>query len=136
MVMKHIKLFENWAEELEVPEYMKEDGILPIGNYAANNLKIKAELQNADVDLGWQNEYFTNFLHFYELKELDFLRLEGYDSLAIDQFRCKHRLQDLEGIPIVRKVLKLHHTRIKSLKGLEDRKLTEYLKVYTSIKIL
>jgi hypothetical protein len=134
MVMKHIKLFENWAEEIEVPEYLdpKVETITAlIGKYDpykilthtmySKNKDLLEEKNKIDCNLGHVgSDIRVQFKHFWELE--NFWRKGGYDSLSINQDFCiPYKLLDFNGIPEVRNNLKIKSTNIKSLRGLENK---------------
>jgi hypothetical protein len=122
-MVNKIKLFENWAEEIEVPEYLDPKWNLikdSYGGYSIFDNVIKIELAKSEEDsdeysmelrLDESNSLFVNFQHFYELPSL----AEYYELISIDQNNCKYRLQDFEGVPITND-LSLHNTKIKTLK--------------------
>lgn len=108
--MKHIKLFENWAEELEMPLELDPNYKEMSSNIWGNETQMKIKNRS---DLELNNISFTSFSNY------DFWN-DYYNLIYIDQRHCDYRLEDCIGIPETGK-LQLTSNNIKSLKGLENR---------------
>lgn len=124
--MKHIKLFENWAEEIEVPVYLRGDNTTT----TIHNPDIQLELKKEVCDIGNNTNLHFNFKHFSEIAK--YCREDGYNSFRLSQAFCRYRLQDFNEMPDISYILHLHHTDIRSLKGLENRKIENSIVINNS----
>jgi hypothetical protein len=128
-MVKNIKLFENWAEEIEVPEYLDSTWEPKYGMSVFDD-EVMEELRKPSCKLMYNNskDYDTraNFKYFHELDTLGLLRPKGYSNLTINQSSCKYVLASLENCPNVKHDLILMFNDVKSLKGLEDKKLRTF----------
>lgn len=114
--MNHIKLFENWAEEIQVPEYREA------GGYSILDDEIQDRIKNRKCDVGWYGEednYDYVTISFKSFSDYDFWRKDGYEYLKFNQYGVNQPLVDLFGVPKT-KELWLSTNEIKSLRGLEN----------------
>jgi hypothetical protein len=125
--MKHIKLFENWAEDIESPLYTDPDWT-PFQStfctvYNMHSDVIKDALNDNYCDIGTYNKedlddfYPFAFMYF---NEVPYWRKDGYDVLTISQIDCYYQLVSLENFPKVRHVFKLSHNEVESLEPLKN----------------
>jgi hypothetical protein len=122
--MKHIKLFENWAEEVSLPWYLDEKqksySYHKPGNasssYSIWNYNIQKNIKDPKCILGINMR--SQQANFKSFSDYDFW-LPQYDEIYVNQSFCEYMLEDCFGIP--RTIdLKLRHNKIRSLKSLDN----------------
>jgi hypothetical protein len=115
--MKHIKLFENWAEEIEVPEYLNPNWEPDIGEgrniFEFATFAKRAQYLNFDESF----EYGDRRVNAVSLSHYkDFWKKTKYTQISISQTDCKYKLEDCYGLPLTDYV-NFKDNKIKSLKG-------------------
>jgi hypothetical protein len=117
MVSK-IKLFENWAEEIEVPEWLDPNYNFKTGYNLVDHVR-RNIFNPKENEFERREDLDLNDYNFRSFSDYDFW-LDEYSRISVDQNKSVIKLKDFFGIPKTNK-LEFRFTDIKTLKGLEGK---------------
>lgn len=132
-MVKSIKLFENWAEELKVPEYLDPNWIPEKGWNFLKYPDIMNRIylsDNLTFDNDSKNNKENGSINLRSFSDYDFWNKGGYDRITVYQSHgCIYKLEDLIGLPLKKTGtlrVDLYGNKIKSLIGVKNRKIEEF----------